>query len=92
MNTYQDIAVAIIRAQETVIGPVALMQAKEVEELSVDWDKKEVQLKGDGKMAIDHLISSYKMLFGQISVDVCKEAAARLVGQLSAEELPALLR
>jgi len=41
---------------------------------------------------IDGLVEVYKALFGQISVEVCKEAVGRLAQQLSPEQMPASLR
>ncbi len=92
-DIYAQLAKNIIEAQEGLIGPVAVMQAQKVSGLSIDWDHDHgVTVTEQGAAVIDHLIDQYKELFGQISVEVCKEAAARLVGQLDANELPTSLR
>jgi nitric oxide reductase large subunit len=92
MSVYADIAAKIIAQQETVIGPVAIEQAKQVKGLSLDWSKKSVSISGNESKVIDELVDQYKTLFGQISVEVCKEAVGRLAQQLSPDQMPASLR
>ena len=92
MDVYSQIAVKIIKQQESIIGPVAVEQAKKVSGLTIDWDKQSVTISGDEAAAIDKLIDQYKDLFGQISVEVCKEAAGSLIGQLPANGLPKELK
>lgn len=92
MSVYEQIAVKIIRSQEDIIGPVAAEQARRVPHLKVDWAKQSVTIDGDAVKAIESLVQVYKELFGQISVEVSKEAAASLVGQLPSGELPEVLK
>jgi hypothetical protein len=93
MDVYAKIAVNIIQSQEAIIGPVALEQAKRISGLKLgDWTKKEVTVSGDEAHVIDQLIEVYKELFGQISVEVSKEAAAPLIAQVPAGGLPQELK
>lgn len=92
MDTYSDIAIAIIKEQEKVIGPVAVSQAEQVDGLKVDWKEKKVTISKEPKLVINHLVDQYKTLFGQISVEVCKEAVGRLQQGMSPEQLPTSLR
>lgn len=93
MDVYAQLAKNIIEAQETLIGPVAVMQAKKVSGLDIDWDQAHtVAVNGDGTKIIDELVEQYKTLFGQISVQVCKEAVGRLAGKLDPAKLPASLK
>lgn len=92
METYSSIAIAIIEGQEKVIGPVAVSQAQQVDGLQIDWNTKKVTISQDPKNVIDGLVEQYKVLFGKISVDVCKEAVGRLAQQLSPDQMPASLR
>lgn len=91
-DVYAQIAVKIIAGQEAIIGPVAIEQAEQVTELKIDWPKHEITITGDKVAAIEELIEKYKELFGQISVEVSKQAAAPLMSQLSTDGLPALLK
>jgi nitric oxide reductase large subunit len=92
MNVYAQIAVKIIKSQEAIIGPVAVEQASQVLNMKIDWPKHEVSIGGDEAKAIDQLIGKYKDLFGQISVEVSKEAASSLIGQLKTDKLPEALK
>lgn len=90
MDIFAQMAVKIIREQESIIGPVALEQARKVPGLKVDWQKHEVVLGGDEKAIIDSLVKQYEALFGQTSIEVCKDAIKGL--SVPADSLPALLK
>jgi len=93
MDVYAQIVVKIIQAQEAIIGPVAVERAQQVSGLKVvDWSKQDVQLSGEEEKVVDRLIGVYQELFGQISVEVSKEAAGALTGQLPADHVPAALK
>lgn len=92
MDVYAQIATKIIEQQETIIGPVAIEQAKAVSGMKVDWTKHEVSVSGNESAVIDKLVAQYKELFGKISVEVCKEAASKLISQLPADKQPASLK
>jgi hypothetical protein len=91
-DVYAQIAIKIIKSQEVIIGPVAIEQAKRIPHIKVDWDAEQVTITGDEAKTLDALINTYKELFGQISVEVSKEAAASLVGKLPANQLPEALK
>jgi hypothetical protein len=91
-DVYAQIAEKIIEGQETIIGPVAIEQAQQVPDLHVDWKKHEVSITGDAGKAIDTLVERYKELFGQVSVEVSKEAANSVAGELNPDQLPTSLR
>ena len=92
MDVYAQIAAKIIAQQETIIGPVAIEQAKAVSGLKVDWDKHQVTVTGNEQSVINKLVDKYKELFGKISVEVCKEAASKLISQLPADKQPSSLK
>lgn len=91
MDIYAQIIEKIIKSQEAIIGPVAIEQALQVSGLHVDWAAHKIAIDGDEAQVVDSLIGVYKELFGQISVEVSKEAAAPLMSQLSAGERPKAL-
>ncbi len=92
MDVYAQIAVKIISQQETIIGPVAIEQAKAVSGLNVDWDNHKVTVTGNEASVINKLVDQYKELFGKISVEVCKEAASKLISQLPEDQQPSSLK
>jgi len=92
MDVFAQIATKIIEQQQNIIGPVAVEQAKAVSGLKVDWDKHEVTVTGNGASVINKLVDQYKELFGKISVEVCKDAASKLISQLPADQQPSSLK
>lgn len=92
MDIFAILAEKIIEEQETIIGPIALEQAKKVPGLKIDWQKHEVSLEGNKTQILQNLVDQYRALFGQASVEVCKEAIVRYKTQLSQDQLPQSLR
>lgn len=91
-DIYSQIAVKIIAGQEAIIGPVAIEQAQKVKGMSINWAQKEVSITGNKVAVIEELIEKYKELFGQISVEVSRQAAAPLMTQLPSNALPEPLK
>lgn len=92
MDPFAKLAVEIIREQENIIGPIALEQARKVSGLSVDWDGKKISFEGDKTNILNELVKQYQHLFGQASIEVCKEAVRGLVAKLPSDQIPYLLR
>lgn len=88
MEIYAQIALNIIRRQATIIGPVAIEQAEHIPHLKLDWSEQSVQIDGDPLPVIDSLVHSYSRLFGKVSVEVSKEAAAPLLQKVHPNRLP----
>lgn len=89
---YSKVIISIIEAQENIIGPVAIERATHVVGLAVDWSNKAVQINGEPISILTDLVGQYRELFGDISVEVCREAAMHSVGSGALDKLPALLR
>jgi hypothetical protein len=92
MDVFSEIALSIIDRQKSIIGPVALEQAMQVSNMAVDLNNHKVSFFGDKSKAIDDLVKKYADLFGQVSVEVCKDAASRLISQIPLEQQPKLLK
>lgn len=92
MDVYEQIVEKIIKGQEAIIGPVAIEQAQRVSGLNLDWSNHKVSIDGDEAQVVDSLVAIYKALFGQISVEVSKEAASSLLSRLEGKELPEALK
>lgn len=91
-DRYSELVLAILKGQEEIIGPMAWDQASAVPGITIS-DAREVTLEGDDKkQIIESLVMRYKDFFGQAAIEVCKEAARKLSQQMTAEELPAMLR
>lgn len=92
MDIYEQISVKIIQSQEGIIGPVAVEQAQRVDGMTVEWAAHKVTITGDKVRAVEDLIDKYKELFGQISVEVSRDAVAHLMLQLPADKIPRHLK
>lgn len=92
MEAYQQIIVSIIKQQESLIGPVAVERAKQVGGLKLDWSQKTVTIDGAPQDVVNALVDQYKILFGQISVEVCKEAAGAFINSLTDDQVPSSLK
>ncbi len=92
MTVYEQMVVKIIAVQEAIMGPLAIDQANEVENLTVDWDKHEATIGGDPVEVVEVLIGQYSQLFGRSSVEVSKDAVASLMYDLGPQEIPHSLR
>ena len=82
----------IVKEQQTIIGPLALEQAKRVKGLDLDLANHQVKFNGNKTDILQHLVEQYRTFFGQASVQVCKDAAKSALSQMPPQEVPALLK
>lgn len=94
INVLAAIVKAIVDHQQMVIGPLALEQARRVDHLRIsNGDNVKVEvIDGDPNLVLTELVRNYAELFGQASVEVCKDAVKELKPRISPDELPAILR
>ena len=92
MDPFSEAVEKIVREQRNVIGPLALEQARRVNGLQIDLEKHQVSFSGNRTEILEHLVEQYKKLFGQASVQVCKDAARPVLSNVSPQEVPALLK
>lgn len=90
MSTLDTIVAKIIREQELIIGPIAWIEAKKVRGLDIRNDR--VRVLGKTKPVLDDLVSRYARLFGNASVEVCKDAVRPFIGKFPKSDLPASLQ
>lgn len=88
---YTQIVGKIIREQETIIGPIALEQAQKVSGLKVS-NLDAITINGNAKEVLENLVKQYAKLFGQTSIEVCKEAVRDLKTKIAKDELPVVLQ
>ncbi len=91
MDISAQIAERIIKAQENVVGPIALEQASKVPGLKINWPKHEIILEGNQKDILENLVKQYEHLFGPASVEVCREAIQTIKTQTTKDQLPKIL-
>lgn len=85
MISYLQLVNLIIKEQQSILGPIAIEQARQVSGLQVD-DKGNSQIEGNEKKILSDLVVQYSNLFGSASIQVCKEAINPLLS--NSERLP----
>lgn len=91
MDAYAKAISNIIRQQQVIIGPVALDQAKKVSGLQVS-SLDNVKIAGSKKEVLGNLVGQYAKLFGQASVEVCKEAFSGFSREIPSSDVPDILK
>lgn len=87
------IAQAIVDHQKAIIGPLAIEQAKRVSGLVVSaGDIKITDSASNPSDLLISLVEKYEALFGQTSIEVCKDAIKELKISVSDRDLPSILR
>lgn len=81
----------IVKEQQSIIGPVALEQAKKVSGLQFT-NIDDIKITGDKKEVLTNLVKQYSKLFGQTSVEVCKEAFSVVSDKIPQEQIPEVLK
>ena len=92
MDIFAQLVERIIAEQERIIGPIALEQARKVAGLTVDWQKHAIQFSGDKTDIVEKLVEQYQGLFGQASVEACKESVQAILFKVPEDQIPPLLR
>jgi hypothetical protein len=87
---YSTIATHILRGQFSVVGPLAVDQAKLVSGIAIDTANN-VKITGNGKEVLANLVKQFETLFGNASVEVCKDAIKESSTAISPKDLPEIL-
>ena len=85
-KSYISLASAIVKEQESIIGPLAWVEAKKVSGLVIK--DHAMKIKSDGKKVLEALVNQYAKLFGRASIEACRDAVKRLVSKMEESEIP----
>lgn len=85
-----QMATAIVNHQKDIIGPLAFEQAKKVPGVVVTAGN--IEISADPSSTLIGLVQKYEELFGQTSIEVCKDAIRELGVSISSKDLPAILQ
>ncbi len=88
-DLYTQLTKTIIQHQEGIIGPISWTQASKVKGISVKG--KDIKITGDGKKVLESLVNQYATIFGQASIQACKDAIKSSIPQESQNDLPSIL-
>ncbi len=91
------VIIAIIKRQERVAGHIAWEEAKDVDGLMiVDQVRGEISVRDNSnenlRKIIDELVGKYKSLFGNLAVQVSKDAVRHLLAELPSDQVPDSLK
>lgn len=92
MDTFAELAQKIIHEQENIIGPIAIEQARKVPGLIIGDNAQDIRFNGDQKSVLETLVEKYRDLFGNASVEVCRNATKDFLTKIPHEQLPPLLQ
>jgi hypothetical protein len=95
IQKYINAVSKIVLAQHMIMGPMAVDLARQVDGLSINTvknDVENVEINEDPKLVLESLVGQYRKLFGDVSVNVSKDAISDLRGTFGDDELPSLLR
>lgn len=91
MDPYAQAISRIIKEQQAIIGPLAVEQAKKVDGLQISG-VDDVKITGNKKDVLNNLVNQYAKLFGQASVEVCKEAFSSVSSKIPTTDVPDILK
>ncbi len=91
MDPIAQVASRIIKEQQAIIGPLAIDQAKKVEGLQIS-SADDVKITGNGKTVLTNLVNQYSKIFGQASIQVCKDAFTTISDKVSPGDIPDVLK
>ena len=90
-DVYLNMATKIIKSQAQVVGPLAWSEANKLKNISIKDET--VALTGkDSKQVLDQLVGQYETLFGQASVEVCREAVKTVTHDMDEADVPSRLK
>ena len=91
MDIYVNIVNSIIKEQTSIIGPLALSQARKVEGIGIS-DSNAITIRGDQKHVLEDLVHQYELLFGRASIEVCRDAVREVKPTIPNDMLPDILK
>jgi hypothetical protein len=75
------------------MGPLALVQARKVVGIAITNELSlEVEVRGEPKKVLTDLVKQYAVLFGNASVEVCRDAVKDMGGLVDKKDLPVILQ
>lgn len=83
---------SIVTGQKVIIGQMAIDQANQVPGLKVSPNLETITINGDSNEILHGLVNQYKQLFGQASVEACKDSIKEILPKISAGDIPDFLR
>ena len=88
-----EIATAIVKHQTEIIGPLATQQASKVKGVIVSQNSVQIpDANTDPQQILIELVDKYAQIFGNTSIEVCKDALREANITISTKDLPLILQ
>jgi hypothetical protein len=93
LNDVQNLVASIIEHQQTLMGHLAIDQARKVSGLNInDAHGLQIEISNpDFREVLSQLVKKYEELFGEISIEACKEAVKESRTAIPKQDLPDIL-
>lgn len=92
-DIYETISSKIIKEQVSLIGPIAVGVAEKVSDMSIEETTFEVHINASNKAdTVDALIARFEALFGEVSVNVSRDAVKNLLKDIPKDGVPLKLQ
>lgn len=91
-DVFSSVVKRIIEQQYSIIGPMAVNEANKVNGIKASSDLSSVRVTGESKKILTDLVHQYEKLFGQASVEACKDSIKELLPKLSPGDIPDFLK
>ena len=91
MSLFEDMASKIIKEQQTIIGPLALREANKVVGLKVT-SIDNIVIEGNSKEILQKLVEQYAKLFGNASIQLCREVTEQYSSDIPDADKPDFLK
>ena len=91
-TTLNKIVKAIVKEQVSIIGPMAIERANKVNGVKLNGDLTQIEINGEAKAVLENLVRQYSNLFGQASVEACKDSIKEVGVTIARNDLPAILQ
>ncbi len=88
LNSSVEIFSKIINEQKAVVGPLANQLAHSVQGIHFGQGDQVDQIQGDAKTVLHDLVTAYAQLFGQASIEICKDAVHSITPPVAPDMLP----
>ena len=60
--------------------------------LSINIKENKLSVEGDPKVVLGQLVGRYEGLFGNASLEICKDVARKFISQVPQEQIPDVLK
>lgn len=91
LTKYKQAILSIVKEQSLIVGPLAVTLLNDLSAFLL-LNGSDVDIKSDPIDVLERVVSQYKKVFGQASVEVCRKVVSNPSFQFQPSELPRILQ